>query len=55
MCLICDQPRLLPTVMMAGVIASDDSTRFPELNLVQKLAARDSDFAYEQLIEVVGV
>jgi hypothetical protein len=55
MSLISDQPRLLPTVMMTGVIALDDAPSLPELNLVQELTAQDSDFAYEQLIKVVGV
>ena len=54
MSLISDQPRLLPTVMMTGVIALDDAPSLPELNLVQELTAQDSDFAYEQLIKVVG-
>lgn len=52
---ICYKPCLFPSWMMAVVIASDDAPCLPELNLIQKLAPWYSDFAYEQLIKVVGV
>jgi hypothetical protein len=39
---------------VAGLVALEDAASLPVLYLVQELAARDADFAYEQLIKVVG-
>ena len=49
-----DESRLLPSGMMSRVVAVYNSACLPELYLIQKLAAGDSNFAYEQLIQVVG-
>ena len=42
-----DQSRLFPACVMAGMVAVDDTSGLPELNLVQELAPTESDFAYE--------
>ena len=39
---------------VTAAVASDDATHFPEAEVVQELTAGDSDFAHEQLIDVVG-
>jgi hypothetical protein len=39
---------------VAGLVALEDAASLPVLYLVQELAARDADFAYEQLIQIVG-
>ena len=44
---VCDESRLLPAGMMSRVVAVHDSACLPKLYLIQKLAAGDSDFAYE--------
>jgi hypothetical protein len=46
---------LFPAVMMPGVVTSYDAPCLPKLNVIQKLPPWYSDFAYEQLIKVVGV
>ena len=40
--------------MVTLAIAANDATGFPELDVVQELAAAQTYFANEQLIEVVG-
>ena len=40
---------------IAATIAADDATHLPEAEVVQELTAGDSNLAYEQLIDVVGV
>lgn len=35
-------------------VASDDATGFPEVDVIEKLAAGQSYFANEQLVKVVG-
>ena len=35
-------------------VASDDTSHLPEADVVEELTAGDSDFAHEQLIDVVG-
>lgn len=37
------------------LIAFDDSSHLPECNLIQKLTTGESDFAHDQLIDVVSV
>jgi hypothetical protein len=39
---------------VAATIATYDATHFPEAEVIEKLTALDSDFAHEQLIDVVG-
>ena len=39
---------------VALAVASDDATDFPEAEFVKKLTTGDSDFAHEQLVDVVG-
>jgi hypothetical protein len=36
------------------LVAFQDAAGLPELEVVKELTARDPDFAYEQLIEVIG-
>lgn len=45
--IVSDQSRLFPSGVMSGVIAVDDTSSLPELNLEEELATRDSYFAYE--------
>lgn len=40
---------------VATLVALQNSTGLPSTNLVEKFPARDADFAYEQLIQIVGV
>lgn len=40
---------------VAAAVATDDAAHFPEADVVEELTAWDSDFAHEQLIDVVGV
>ena len=49
-----DESRLLPTVVVAGVIAANDALDFPPLQLIEIFASWKSDFAHEELIEFVG-
>ena len=51
--IVSDESRLLPAVMMSGVIASDDALHLPPLQFVIELMPRDTDFAHEQLKELV--
>ena len=51
---VCDESCLLPSGMMSCVVAVHDSACLPKLYLIQKLAAGDSNFAYEKLVQVVG-
>ena len=39
---------------VAFAVASDDAPCLPEADVVQELVTADSDFAYEQLINVAG-
>ena len=39
---------------VAASVASDDAPNLPEANVVEKFVAGDSDFAHEQLVNVVG-
>jgi hypothetical protein len=39
--------------MMTGVVASDDAAHLPPLQFVIELMSRDTDFAHEQLKELV--
>ena len=43
---------MLQAVTLA--VASDDAANFPEAEVVEKFTAGDSDFAHEQLVDVVG-
>ena len=45
--IVSNQSRLFPSGVMSGVIAVDDTSSLPELNLEEELATRDSYFAYE--------
>ena len=47
------EPGLLPAVMVSGIIASDDGFHLPPLQFVIELMSRDTDFAHEQLKELV--
>ena len=52
-------PRLPPRHVAEGTlphsVALYDSTNLPELDVIQELTARESDFAHDQLIDVMGV
>ena len=39
---------------VAATIAAYNAANFPEADVVEKLTAGDSDFAHEQLVNVVG-
>jgi hypothetical protein len=39
---------------VAGLVALEDAASLPVLYLVEELMAGDSDFAYEQLVQIVG-
>lgn len=43
-----------PEVAVARLVAFQDAAGLPELEVIEKLTARDPNFAYEQLIEVIG-
>ena len=47
------EPGLFPSMMMSGVIAPDDGFHLPPLQFVIELMSRDTDFAHEQLKELV--
>ena len=47
------ESRLFPACMMAGVVASDDGFYLPPAQLVVELMPRYTDFAHEQLKELV--
>ena len=49
------QSGLLPPCMMAGIIAANDTIYLPPSQVVQKLVARKSYLAHQQLVELVGV
>ena len=40
--------------MVAGVVALKDELGFAIVNFIEELMPRYSDFAYEQLIKIVG-
>jgi len=44
----------VPQVAVAGLVALEDELGFAIINFIEKLMPRYSDFAYEQLIKVVG-
>ena len=46
--------RLLPSLMVPGVVASDNRAHLPPYELVQKLAPRKTYLAHEQLIKFVS-
>ena len=46
--------RLLPSLMVPGVVASDDAAHFPPYKLMEKFMATESYLAHEQLIKFVG-
>ena len=46
--------RLLPSLMVPGVIASDDAAHLPPYELMKKFMATESYLAHEQLIEFVS-
>ena len=52
-CVISDESRLFPSCMMPGVIASDDALHLPPFQFIVELMSRDTDFAHEQLKELV--
>ena len=39
---------------VTATVATDDATHFPEADVVEELTPGDSDFAHEQLVDVVG-
>ena len=39
---------------VALAVATDDAAHLPEAEVVEEITARDSDFAHEQLVDVVG-
>lgn len=43
---------MFQTVALA--VSPDDAAHLPEAEVVEKFTARDSDFAHEQLVDVVG-
>ena len=45
---------MLPTVVVAGVIAANDALDFPPAQFIEIFASLESDFAHEELIEFVG-
>ena len=48
------ESRLLPSGMMAGVVASDDAIYLPPFQVMQKFLARESYLAHEELVQFVG-
>ena len=45
--IVSDQSCLLPSCMVAGLVAVDDPSGLPKLKLIKELVPADSDFAYE--------
>ena len=52
--MICNKSRLLPSLMVPGVVASDDAAHLPPYEIKEKFMATESYLAHEQLIEFVG-
>jgi len=50
---VSDKSRLLPAIMMSGIITSDDTLHLPPLQFVVELMATDSYLAHEQLKQLV--
>ena len=51
--IVCYKSRLLPSVMVSGVITSDNTLYLPPLQFVVELMATDSYLAHEQLKQLV--
>ena len=51
--LVCDQSGLFPSVVVSGVVASDDAFHLPPSQVMIEGVSVYSDFAHEQLKEFV--
>ena len=52
--IVSHQAGLLPSVVMAGVVASDNRAHLPPYELMKELMTTESYLAHEQLVEFVG-
>lgn len=52
---VCLPPDGTPQVTLSVLVPVEDALRLPELDDVEVLMSEHPDFAYEQLVEVVGV
>ena len=45
---------MLPAVVVAGVVAANDTLDLPPFQLMKKFLARESYLAHEELVQFVG-